>query len=227
MPKRETSRLADELRSRLEEEIVSGQLAPGERLDEIGLAYRFGVSRTPVRECLLQLASVGLVDMRPRQGAVVAAITVPQLLQMFEVMAELESFCARLAARRMTRDERSELARVHKRCAKLAKKGEVDAYYAANRDFHEIVYAGSHNDYLQATTRSTRNRLSPYRRFQLHHAGRLSTSWSEHDCVVKAILDGDADQAAQAMSAHVAIQADVFSDLISALPPAYLQAQTG
>ncbi|MCG8359901.1 MAG: GntR family transcriptional regulator, partial [Kiloniellales bacterium] len=89
-----TVRRADELRQDLEAEIFAGRLAPGQRLDESKLAARFGVSRTPVREALLQLASIGLVEMRPRQGAVVAAVTIRRLLQMFEVMAELEAFCA-------------------------------------------------------------------------------------------------------------------------------------
>ena len=82
MGKQPHVRRADDLRRRLEREILSGRLSPGEKLDETKLAQRFKVSRTPVREALLQLASVGLVDMRPRQGAVVAACTVQQLLQM-------------------------------------------------------------------------------------------------------------------------------------------------
>ena len=95
MTQKDSGRRAEVLRQRLEREIFSGALLPGERLDESGLARRFGVSRTPVREALLQLASAGLIEMRPRQGAVVAAITVQQLLQMFEVMADMEALCAR------------------------------------------------------------------------------------------------------------------------------------
>ena len=115
--KKDSQRRAEGVRCRLETEIFSGALTPGERLDEMGLARRFGVSRTPVREALLQLSSAGLIEMRPRQGAVVAAITVQQLLQMFEVMAEMEALCARYAARRMGPDERQALERgAHKAC---------------------------------------------------------------------------------------------------------------
>src|SRR3546814_4770155 len=92
------------------EEVLSGHRPPGARLDESKLAQHFGVSRTPVREALRELAAADLVVLRPRQGAVVATVTVTQLLHMFEVMAELASFCARLAARRMTADERRRLA---------------------------------------------------------------------------------------------------------------------
>ena len=108
--------LAQDLRDRLEEEILSGHRPPGSRLDESKLAQHFGVSRTPVREALRELAAADLVVLRPRQGAVVATVTVTQLLHMFEVMAELESFCARLAARRMSGTERRRLAEVHDAC---------------------------------------------------------------------------------------------------------------
>ncbi len=225
--KKEPKRLADDLRLRLEEEILSGELAPGDRLDETKLAARFSVSRTPVREALQQLATEKLVELRPRQGAVVAAVTVQELLQMFEVMAELEALCAGLAARRMTPEERAELEASHKRCAELAEKGDVDAYYEENRVFHETLYAGSHNEFLEKMTSSTRNRLSPYRRFQLHHPGRIRKSLQEHASVVEAVLAGEPELATNRMRGHVSIQGDVFSDLVSALPPAYVQAKTG
>lgn len=218
--------LAQDLRDRLEEEILSGQRPPGSRLDESKLAQHFGVSRTPVREALRELAAADLVVLRPRQGAVVATVTVTQLLHMFEVMAELESFCARLAARRMSEAERRHLAEVHAACRHFAEKSEAHAYYDANRRFHEVIYAGSHNTYLEETTRNMRNRLSPYRRFQLHHPGRTLKSWKEHQAVVDAIVGGDGEAAAAAMSHHVTIQGDVFTDLISALPESYVHAMT-
>jgi len=218
--------LAQDLRDRLEEEILSGQRPPGSRLDESKLAQHFGVSRTPVREALRELAAADLVVLRPRQGAVVATVTVTQLLHMFEVMAELESFCARLAARRMSEAERRHLAEVHAACRRFAEKSEAHAYYDANRRFHEVIYAGSHNTFLEETTRNMRNRLSPYRRFQLHHPGRTMKSWKEHQAVVDAIVSGDGEAAAAAMAHHVTIQGDVFTDLISALPEAYVHAMT-
>jgi len=222
---RDNKRRAEDIRLRLENEILSGALTPGERLDETGLARRFNVSRTPVREALLQLASVGLIEMRPRQSAVVANITVQQLLQMFEAMAELEALCARLAARRMSPEEREGLRRAHRRCSRIARDGDPEAYYAANRDFHEAVYAGARNKYLEDMTRTLRNRLSGYRRFQLHRPGRVAQSLDEHEAVVAAIAAGDGERAAEAMRAHVAIQGEVFTDLLSMLPPRYLQAE--
>lgn len=222
--KKASIRLAEDLRVRLEAEILSGTLAPGDRLDETKLAQRFGVSRTPVREALMQLASSGLVEMRPRHGAVVAAITVQSLLQMFEVMAELEAMCARLAARRATPDERAAIKAAHEACKRAADDDDPNAYYEVNRVFHEKLYAGAHNGYLEDSTRNLRNRLSSYRRFQLRRPGRIARSQAEHGAVVEAILAGDPEAAADAMRAHIAVQSDVFTDLISTLPPRYLQA---
>src|SRR5207237_5339650 len=91
-----------ELREILEEEIATGRLPPGTRLDETELSERFKVSRTPIREALIQLASIGIVEARPRRGAIIPQLTPQRLVEMFEVMAELESMCGRLAARRMS-----------------------------------------------------------------------------------------------------------------------------
>src|SRR5207237_6622091 len=100
----------------IEEKIAMGDYPPGMRLDEAPLLAEFGVSRTPLREALIQLASLGLVDMRPRRGAVVAELTPHRLFEMFEVMGALEAMCGRLAARRITDQEQKELLAAHQAC---------------------------------------------------------------------------------------------------------------
>lgn len=105
-----------------------GQIAPGERLDEAGLAARFGVSRTPIREALRQLTVMGLVDSRPHRGVVVTEITAEKLAELFELMTELEASCARLAAQRMTPGERRELSRIHDASRIAMQTGDGDTY---------------------------------------------------------------------------------------------------
>ena len=107
---------AEELREKIEELIATGALLPGTRLDETELAERFGVSRTPIREALIQLASVGILLMRPRRGAIVPEVSPHRLVEMFEVMAELEGMCGRLAARRMSAKEHQDLIAAHRAC---------------------------------------------------------------------------------------------------------------
>src|SRR5687767_2903649 len=99
-------RRAEALRDQLEQDIVTGALRPGERLDEQGLATRFGVSRTPIREALMQLATTGLVTLHQRRGAFVTSLNLKDIIERFEVMAALEGACGSLAARRITDEER-------------------------------------------------------------------------------------------------------------------------
>lgn len=217
-PERQTgTRAADHLRRALEAEILSGVQAPGVRLDETLLAKRFGVSRTPVREALLQLSSSGLIEMRPRQGAIVSKITAKRLFEMFEVMSELEGQCARLAALRMTPEERQRLQAAFDACKEAASSGNPDDYYDANQLFHEVIYAGSHNAFLEEQTLSLRNRLAAYRRIQLRRGRRIPASLAEHEAVLDAILEDNEQEAAAAMRGHVSIQGESFVDLLSTL----------
>ena len=211
------SRTADGLRRSLESDIVGGALPPGARLDETQLAQRFGVSRTPVREALLQLSAGGLIEMRPRQGATVTKVSPKRLFEMFEVMSALEAQCARLAAQRMTAEERRTLQAAFDACREAANAGSADEYYDANQLFHEAIYRGSHNAFLEEQTLALRNRLAAYRRTQLSGGRRIPASLAEHGTVLAAILEDRDDDAADAMRAHVTIQADSFMELLSSL----------
>ncbi|OGA32965.1 MAG: hypothetical protein A3F75_06285 [Betaproteobacteria bacterium RIFCSPLOWO2_12_FULL_64_23] len=211
--------------SYIEGEIIAGRMEPGDSLDEAELARRFRVSRTPVREALLQLAAIDWIQFRPRRGAVVAPITLQRMVQMFEVMAELEAMCARLAAERMTAAERNLLQQAARACAREARSKTESAtsrYFDANYAFHEIVYIGAHNDHLLELVKALRNRLTPYRRFRLRNPMRLKNSSREHDSVAKAIVDGDGERAAQEMRSHIAIQSALLADMASQLPSSYL-----
>jgi DNA-binding GntR family transcriptional regulator len=198
--------------------IAMGQLLPGQHLDETELAERFGVSRTPIREAMQQLASMGVVVIRPRRGAIVADLGPQQLVEMFEVMSELEATCARLAARRMTPEEQVTLRAAHQACKDALDAQEPDEYYYKNEAFHEAIYAGSHNQFLIEQARSLYRRLRPYRRLQLRVRNRLAKSYAEHDGVVQAILEGDGEKAAHLLREHVMIQGQRFADLMASLP---------
>jgi DNA-binding GntR family transcriptional regulator len=208
---------AQRLRQTIEDEIVDGVLPPGERLDEVQLAARFGVSRTPIREALLQLAVTGLIEVKPRRGAVVSTPDPTRLLEMFETMAELEAACARLAARRLTAGHQAELNAALDACRAAAETGDTAAYYAENATFHAVVYRASRNAFLCEQAMQLSRRLAPFRRIQLRVRNRLAQSFAEHAGAVEAILAGDEALAAERMRAHVLVQGDRFSDLILGL----------
>ena len=216
-PRTATTRRSEQLREMIEERIATGVYPPGAKLDETELAEDFGVSRTPIREALIQLASAGIVEMKPRRGASVAEIGPQQLCEMFEVMAELEAMCARLAARRITGPEQAALLAAHQACEAARAGNDPDDYYRRNETFHNLIYSASHNDFLAQQAAALHRRLGPYRRLQLRVRDRMNTSFSEHDGVVQAILAGNGDLAAERLRAHVVVQGGRFADLIASL----------
>ena len=205
------------LREAIEEKIATGTFPPGTRLDESELTRQFGVSRTPLREALIQLSSMGIVSIRPRRGAVVADVTPQRLLEMFEVMAELEAMCARLAARRMHEADQHELLAAHRACETACLAADPDDYYHRNERFHHAIYRASQSGFLAEQAAALQRRLRPYRRLQLRVRNRMSASFNEHTQVVDALLRGDADGAAEALRRHILVQGERFADLLACL----------
>jgi DNA-binding GntR family transcriptional regulator len=227
------SRLSERLREAIEEEIATSKLPPGCHLDEVELAARFGVSRTPIREALSLLVGEGLVETRPRRGTVVAQVTPQRLIEMFEVMAELEAMCARLAARRMTDEQLAGLEQAHEACRGAAAAGDADAYFYANERFHYALYTASHNTFLFEQAASLQRKLRPYRRLQLRVRNRVQRSFEEHQAILDALRAGDAEKAVSSVRSHVVVQGERFGDLIAGLSqmarlaPAASQAEAG
>ncbi len=203
--------LAARLREQLADDIVRGALAPGVSLEEAELAKRFDVSRTPVREAIRLLVASGLVEARPHRSAVVARATESQLAGMFEALRELECLCAGFSAERMTAPEKTELKRAHAALLRVVRAGDPQRYHELNEQFHAVIYAGCHNDYLERLTLETRARIAPFSRAQFRTLGRLARSHAEHEAIVKAIIDGKADRAAAAMKAHIGYVHDAYS----------------
>src|SRR5580658_7190702 len=126
---------AERLAEAIAESVLTGEFRPGLRLDEAMLAERYSVSRTPVREALRQLASTGLIDVKPRRGATVANVSSAQLETLFAAMAEIEATCARLAAMSMTPIERRRLQNLQETMEAIVLRDDRDAYAAANIGF--------------------------------------------------------------------------------------------
>ena len=208
---------SDAIADTLEGMILDGTFADGERLDEMQLAQRFSVSRTPLREALQRLALSGLVEQLPRRGVFVRQPGPVELIEMFEVMAELESACARLAASRITDEALAEMRASNARCQSAVEARDADGYYRENERFHAILYRQSGNSYLEQECRRLHRRLTPFRRLQLRLRGRLAQSMAEHEAVVAALERGDARAASDAIRAHVAVQGEKFHNLMASL----------
>ena len=208
--------LAESLRQKLEEAIAAGRLEPGSRLDEQEIAQRFGVSRTPVREAFRLMAANNLVELRGRQGAIVRAIKAEALIEMFQVMAELEGLCARLAARRVPQTWGDEISDIHQRLVAAGETGNIDLFYDVNQEFHEAIYDASRNAYVAEQTRKLRNQVAAYRRRVTRMPNRLADTVREHEAIMQAILAHDPERAHSTMRDHVNLLGDNLLDFLAA-----------
>lgn len=210
-------RCADTIAETLEEMICNGSFCDGERLDEVRLADRFGVSRTPLREAFQRLALSGLVSLIPRRGAFVRQPGPVELIEMFEVMAELEAVCGRLAAVRISDQALTRLHEANAQCRMAVETADSSRYYVENEAFHRIIYRQSGNAFLEQEAIKLHKRLKPFRRLQLRCRGRMPQSMAEHEAIVSALTGGDAEAASSLLRDHVAVQGEKFQNLMATI----------
>jgi DNA-binding GntR family transcriptional regulator len=209
---------AEIVRCSLEKEISDGILIPGDALDEEALASRFEVSRTPVREALLHLSVLGIVTITPRVGIHVSRLSMPELLALTEMLAELEAACTRLATRRIGAEESAALKQVHQESLAYEESGDALGYSHCNARFHEILYQACRNAPLASEIARLRSRTRVYRRSVFQNRVRIRRSREDHARILEAILSGDAAAASAATLDHViGLQQDL-ADMISHVP---------
>lgn len=209
---------AETVRIELEREISDGILIPGDALDEEAIAARFGVSRTPVREALLHLSVLGTVTIAPRAGIYVSRLSMPELLSLIEMLAELEAACAKLASRRLTAEEAEALKRVHEASRAYEECGDAQGYSHCNAQFHELLYQACRNPPLAAEIVRIRSRTRVYRRSVFQNQLRIRRSREDHALILEAVLAGNPAAAADAAHEHIAGSVREFTDMISHVP---------
>lgn len=215
IPVEKRARAAAEIVAALERKILSGELAPGERVDEVSVADSFGVSRTPVREAILELAAVGLVEQRAHRGAFVADVTLEEIFDVYEVLAELEGLCARLAARRMDEGERTELRALHEEMGALVSPEHRERYMALDYKFHGLLIHGARNHALLDHISLCMKRIAPVRRTSMEMVRNMQVAHEEHGQLVDAVVNGDGERAERIMTGHVALRAEQAKDLVA------------
>jgi len=209
--------LRDQIVAQLGEEIAAGQLTPGSTLNERSISQRFGISRTPAREVLLQLSAAGLVRFVPRQGALVLSLSPREVVAMIEVLVALEGEAAALATRRMEPDEREQIAVQYALAGKAVERMSVEEYSEANGLFHDAIYAGCRNHVLTAEIKKLRMRLAPHLRHNFVRLGRLRSSHAEHEAIMAAIRSCDERAAELAMRQHILHGGNLFADTVAKL----------
>lgn len=215
---------SERIRADIENDIRDGILLPGDVIDEAALAHKYEVSRTPIREALLQLEAQSMLISQPRQGMVVAKMDVQQLLALWELLVEMEGVCARLACERMTDEEMDELERVHEQGRAIVDADDIDAWRDANHAFHDVLYRGCRNPYLRQELLRLRARTGGYLRHAFSALGRLQSSHAQHGELLTAIRDRDPERANAMMMKHISLEqgARGLTDFLINLPKSLL-----
>lgn len=192
----------------LRDMIFEGELAAGERIIEPTLCTELGISRTPLREALKVLAAEGLVELVPRQGAVVTRVTADDVAAMFEVMEGLEATVGVLAAQRVNAADLADLQAMHKRMIIEHREGRRADYYATNQAIHFKLTACTGNAHLAADYQRYQNKLWRARYQANWSQERWDESMAEHEEIMAALKAQDGTRLSTLLARHLRRTAD-------------------
>lgn len=207
--------LRDVVFKTLRKAIITGEFAPGERLMEISLANRLGVSRTPVREAIRKLELEGLVINIPRRGAQVARITEKSLRDVIEVRSVLEEFAAVLACERITEEEMDELKSLHEQFVLSIEGNDILDMVEKDEQFHDAIFHAAKNDRLISILANLREQFYRYRMEYIKDIKQRSTLVTEHQELMNAIFRRDGEAAKKTMKDHLVNQQQAVIQAIS------------
>lgn len=208
--------LRDVVFNTLRQAILRGELKPGERLMEIQLANKLGVSRTPIREAIRKLELEGLVLMIPRKGAEVAEITEKSLRDVLEVRRALEELSVQLACEKITKEEIRELERVAKEFQQVVKSSDITEIAEVDVRFHDIIYTATDNQKLIQLLNNLREQMYRYRVEYLKRDGVFPQLIAEHEAIIRHIENNEKEKATEVMCRHIDNQVEAVIDVIRA-----------
>lgn len=195
--------LRDVVFNTLRQAILKGELEPGERLMEIQLADRLGVSRTPIREAIRKLELEGLVLMIPRKGAEVAKISEKSLRDVLEVRRSLEELAIELACQRMTSEEVEELQEKQDLFSNAVLSGSPMEIAETDEAYHDVIYKGTCNDKLVQIINNLREQMYRYRLEYIKDEDKRQVLLLEHDNILSAVRNQKVEDAKEAMREHI------------------------
>lgn len=195
--------LRDVVYETLRQKILKGELKPGERLIEVTLAERLGVSRTPVREAVHKLEQEGLVIMLPRRGAQVATISEKDLRDVLEVRKFMESFAVTLAIERITPQERIALLQAEEAFAAASRSSDLRLIARCDEEFHEVIYRATKNARLEMLLNNLREQMYRFRFEYIKDENSRQSLRQEHHGIAQTIIRGDREAAIAAIGDHI------------------------
>lgn len=196
--------LYEEVAELLRQRIFRRELEPGAWIDELKLAEEYGISRTPLREALKVLAAEGLVTMKVRRGAYVTEVSEQDLVDVYHLLALLESDAAGVVASRANAAQIDELRALHAELEAAATPGHVDRdhFFAINERFHMRLLDIANNRWRNQMVADLRKVMKLNRHNSLLKSGRIEESLAEHRALMEALVQRDSDGAAQRMREH-------------------------
>ncbi|HWQ29951.1 MAG TPA: GntR family transcriptional regulator [Negativicutes bacterium] len=183
--------------------IISGVLKPGERLMEVQLAEKLGVSRTPIREAIRKLELEGLVIMMPRKGAYVADLSIKDITDVLEIRATLEGLASSLAALRITDDEIEQLELNALQFHKAIEADDFDGIVQADIDFHDNIFKATRNDKLMQINNNLREQVQRFRIMYISKSNKSKELAREHFEIADAISKRNIDLAEKLAKKHI------------------------
>jgi DNA-binding GntR family transcriptional regulator len=199
--------LRDVVFNTLREAILKGDLKPGERLMELQLAAKLGVSRTPIREAIRMLEQEGLAVTIPRRGAEVAKMTLKDMEDVLEIREALDDLAVRIACEKISEEQLGRLIRVKEQFESSTRTGDVRAIAEADVSFHDVIYEATDNPKLVTLLNNLREQVYRYRVEYIKDPKNYPTLIMEHEAIVEGLKNRNRDAATAAMHAHVENQA--------------------
>lgn len=193
----------EQARTQLERMILSGKLLPGERLNELSLASKLGISRPHLRQAVRALEEARLVHVIANRGAHVRKLDLPEALELFDVRAGLARSTGRLAVLRGTRDQIKELQNIQRTMGTAASSADVAKFHELNLRFHDMLLAAASNLRLREMDLTVRNEMQLYIRQNVSSEAQLRVSHEEHGAIIAALVAGDEEGCGAAFERHI------------------------
>ncbi len=187
--------LREKILENIRDAIISGALKAGSRVSEPELAERYGISRTPIREAFRQLESEGYLTVIPRRGAVVSEFNQKDVEDFYAIKSILEGYAARRACEKLSPRDLDKLQVINNRLAELADLNDIKTFFKVHNDFHDLFIKASDNEKLRELIIGVVNRFQRLRLMSLSLPGRMMTSVREHEKIIEAFRNKDADLA--------------------------------
>ena len=206
--------LRDVVFNTLREAILKGDLKPGERLMELQLASKLGVSRTPIREAIRMLEQEGLAVTTPRKGAEVAKMTLKDMEDVLEIRDALDELAVRIACQKISDEQLRQLEDMKELFEKSTQTGNVKKIAEADVTFHDVIYEATGNPKLVTLLNNLREQVYRYRVEYIKDPKNYPTLIAEHEAILESLKNRDVKNEVEAMHVHVANQAEAVKTVI-------------